>query len=77
MAVSQTTYLSCQVQTDIERVKGLLLPGQRTNIVVSSFVDNASAANLNVGPSHLEHTLILHTALGKDHFISITGDYGE
>lgn len=43
--------------------------------MVSSFVDNASAANLNVGPSHLEHTLILHTALGKDHFISITGDY--
>ncbi|KAG1752256.1 DNase I-like protein [Suillus lakei] len=39
------------------------------------FVDNSSASRLNLAPPHLDFTLILHTALGKDHFISISGEY--
>ncbi|KAG1769780.1 DNase I-like protein [Suillus occidentalis] len=39
------------------------------------FVDNSSASRLNLAPPRLDFTLILHTALGKDHFISVTGEY--
>jgi phosphatidylinositol-bisphosphatase len=33
------------------------------------------AASLNLGPRDLSATLILHTVLGKDHFIAISGEY--
>lgn len=39
------------------------------------FVDNSSASRLNLVLPRLDFTLILHTALGKDHFISVTGEY--
>ncbi|KAF8421756.1 hypothetical protein L210DRAFT_3510144, partial [Boletus edulis BED1] len=40
-----------------------------------AYVDNDSAAKLNVGLAMFECTLILHTALGKDDFISVSGCY--
>ncbi|OCH94661.1 DNase I-like protein [Obba rivulosa] len=60
---------------DIDHAAGLILPGEATSVTISAFVDNTTAAQLNVGPSRLEDTLILHTALGKDHFILVTGEY--
>ncbi|KAF8428466.1 hypothetical protein L210DRAFT_989796 [Boletus edulis BED1] len=44
-------------------------------ILLSAYVDNDSAAKLNVGLAMFECTLILHTALGKDDFISVSGCY--
>ncbi|KAF8119317.1 RhoGAP domain-containing protein [Boletus edulis] len=44
-------------------------------ILLSAYVDNDSAAKLNVGLAMFKCTLILHTALGKDDFISVSGCY--
>ena len=38
-------------------------------------MDTGSASRLNFGPKNLNETLILHTLMGKDHFISVTGEY--
>ncbi len=38
-------------------------------------VDNATAALLNLRPKDLSGTLILHTMFGKDHFVSLSGEY--
>lgn len=46
-------------------------------ISLTAYVDTDSASKLNLRPKELEVTLILHTIFGKDHFISITGEYGE
>lgn len=40
-------------------------------------MDNATASRFNLAPIQLEHMLILHTALGKDHFVTAVGEYGE
>lgn len=59
----------------IDPVAGLLRPGELLATTVTVFVDNSSASRLNLAPPRLDFTLILHTALGKDHFISVAGEY--
>lgn len=44
-------------------------------ILLSAYVDKGSAAELNLGSPTLECTLILHTALGKDYFLPVSGHY--
>ncbi|KAG2108377.1 DNase I-like protein [Suillus discolor] len=65
----------CPQWLKIDPVAGLLRPGESSTITVTVFVDNSSASRLNLLPPRLDFTLILHTALGKDHFISVTGEY--
>ncbi|KAI6002138.1 DNase I-like protein [Pisolithus albus] len=59
----------------IKPTVGLLRPNETTAITTVAYVDDAVASRLNLRPPRLEDTLILHTALGKDHFISVKGDY--
>ncbi|KIK80565.1 hypothetical protein PAXRUDRAFT_765418 [Paxillus rubicundulus Ve08.2h10] len=59
----------------VEPIVGLLRPHESATVTLLAHVDNESAAKLNLGPSRLECTLILHTALGKDHFIVVSGNY--
>ncbi|KAH9933096.1 DNase I-like protein [Amylocystis lapponica] len=59
----------------IEPMTGLVLPGEQTSIRLTSYADKAAATRMNLEAVRLEDTLILHTALGKDHFILITGEY--
>ncbi|KAF9011762.1 Endonuclease/exonuclease/phosphatase [Cyathus striatus] len=59
----------------IEPLAGLLLPGETARITLSVLIDNPLAAVMNVRPKDLSGTLILHTVTGKDHFISISGEY--
>ncbi|KAF8128623.1 DNase I-like protein [Boletus edulis] len=59
----------------IEPEVGFLRPDETMTILLSAYVDNDSAAKLNVGLAMFECTLILHTALGKDDFISVSGCY--
>ncbi|KAF8152980.1 DNase I-like protein [Crassisporium funariophilum] len=54
---------------------GILLPNEVTEILIRAYVDNPTALLLNQGPKDLSGTLILHTVLGKDHFISVSGEY--
>ncbi|KAL6304662.1 DNase I-like protein [Sparassis latifolia] len=60
---------------EIQSKAGLLLPCEKTTIAFSVYVDHRVASRLNMGPVDLEWTLILHVALGKDHFISVNGQY--
>ncbi|OJA10505.1 hypothetical protein AZE42_07826 [Rhizopogon vesiculosus] len=59
----------------IDPAVGLLRPGESLTITATAFVDNLAASRLNLASPSLDCTLILHTALGKDHFISVTGEY--
>lgn len=62
----------------MEPMHTLLLPDETVEITLTVLVDNASAQHLNlVSGKDLRVTLILHTMLGKDHFISVTGKYRE
>jgi len=54
---------------------GLLLPNEVAEITLTGFVDNAVASLLNRRPRDLSGTLILHTVMGKDHFILLSGEY--
>ena len=56
-------------------MQGLLLPNEVAEITLTAFVDNAVASLLNRRPRDLSGTLILHTVMGKDHFILISGEY--
>lgn len=56
-------------------MQGLLLSNETIEITVRAYIDNAMALILNQGPRDLSATLILHTVLGKDHFISVSGEY--
>ncbi|KAJ3724182.1 DNase I-like protein [Lentinula guzmanii] len=54
---------------------GLLLPNEHTEITLMAFIDNKIASRFNLGPRDLNCTLIIHTLMGKDHFISIKAEY--
>ena len=56
-------------------MQGVLLSNETIQITVRVYIDNAMALTLNQGPRDLSATLILHTVLGKDHFISVSGEY--
>ncbi|OAX42254.1 DNase I-like protein [Rhizopogon vinicolor AM-OR11-026] len=65
----------CPQWLKIDPAVGLLRPGESLTITATAFVDNLAASRLNLASPSLDCTLILHTALGKDHFISVTGEY--
>ncbi|KAH7915962.1 DNase I-like protein [Hygrophoropsis aurantiaca] len=53
-----------------------LLPAHMSiAITLTAFVSTACARLLNQGPRRIECMLILHTALGKDHFVVVGGEY--
>ena len=56
-------------------VQGIVLPNGIVEISFTIFIDNSAAAKLNLAEKIVKSTVILHTMLGKDHFISITGEY--
>jgi len=59
----------------MEPMTGLLLPGETTSVSLTAVLDDNVVGRLNEGTARLDDTLILHTLLGQDHFISITAQY--
>ncbi|KAF5384264.1 hypothetical protein D9615_003431 [Tricholomella constricta] len=59
----------------IEPMQAMLLPDEVAYITLTAYVDNKSASKLNLGARDLDTTLILHMMMGKDHFITVTGQY--
>ncbi|KAJ6552223.1 DNase I-like protein [Mycena vulgaris] len=59
----------------VEPITALLLPDELTYITLTTYIENASASRLNIEHKNLECTLILHTVMGKDHFIAVTAEY--
>lgn len=60
----------------MQHAQGLLLPKEDIRITLRVYVEEDTAARFNLGPYRLEHTLILHVAKGKDHFVALGADYG-
>lgn len=53
-----------------------MLPGEKAQVSLTVFIDDDVAAQMNMGSTRLEETLVIHTALGRDHFVAIGGEYG-
>ncbi len=53
----------------------MFMPGEKTEIQLTVQIDSRVTSTLNLGPRDMSGTLILHTVLGKDHFIAISGEY--
>ncbi|KAF9484055.1 DNase I-like protein [Pholiota conissans] len=59
----------------VHPLTGILLPDEVITITLSVQIDKDIAAILNTRPKDLSATLILHTMMAKDHFISVSGEY--
>ncbi|KAJ7620458.1 DNase I-like protein [Roridomyces roridus] len=59
----------------IEPMTALLLPDEVVQITLTASIDLDTAARLNIDHKALDCTLILHTVMGKDHFIAVTAEY--
>ncbi|KAJ7766342.1 DNase I-like protein [Mycena maculata] len=60
---------------EVEPMTALLLPNEVVQITLTAYIDNASASRLNIDHKELDCTLILHTVMGKDHFIAVSAEY--
>ncbi|KAJ8340872.1 hypothetical protein SKAU_G00331630 [Synaphobranchus kaupii] len=55
--------------------KGFLAQGASLDIDLEVFVNRSTVTELNCGQQQMEDILVLHLELGKDYFISISGNY--
>ncbi|KAJ8290193.1 hypothetical protein GJAV_G00009790 [Gymnothorax javanicus] len=55
--------------------KGFLAQGASLNIDLEVFVNRSSAPELNSGLQHIEDILVLHLEMGKDYFLSVSGNF--
>jgi hypothetical protein len=60
----------------VMNLQGFLLPGEEMTLRLSIFVSHTTAAPLNLRMQKLSTLLIVHTLLGQDHFLSLSGEYG-
>lgn len=56
-------------------MQGFLQPGEQVELNFTVCILPSNAQDLNIHRETLECTLILHTLLGKDHFLVVTGQY--
>ncbi|KAF7289711.1 DNase I-like protein [Mycena indigotica] len=59
----------------VEPMAALLLPDEIVQLTLTTTIDNNCAARLNTQNKELNCTLILHTIMGKDHFVAVTAEY--
>eukprot|EP00761_Pharyngomonas_kirbyi_P006150 gb/GECH01006156.1/.p1 GENE.gb/GECH01006156.1/~~gb/GECH01006156.1/.p1 ORF type:complete len:1033 (+),score=299.96 gb/GECH01006156.1/:1-3099(+) len=65
----------CKEWMQIEPTMGMATPGETVDIKLTVWVDNTTAPYFNSGTETLEDILILHLVRGRDHFISLTGNF--
>ncbi|KAF7329209.1 DNase I-like protein [Mycena kentingensis (nom. inval.)] len=59
----------------VEPMTALLLPDELLQITLTPNITNDAAMRLNVDHKDLTCTLILHTVMGKDHFVAVSAEY--
>ena len=59
----------------VEPSQGLIMPGEKSDVVIEVFVDKRTAHTLNSGQDKLYDILVLHLNGGKDIFITVEGTY--
>lgn len=52
-----------------------MLPNEFETLILSVYVNDETASELNMSLKPLEDILILHTERGKDHFVTINATY--
>lgn len=55
----------------------MILPNNAVTVTLTAYVDTPSAAILNLTPSKLRDTLIVHTQRGRDHFVELIGEFRQ
>lgn len=75
-AISYINSLKC-FQTFISDGQGVLLPHETAIINFTAYINNSTASVLNLTSKNLEAILILHTVLGQDSFITVSGEYRQ
>lgn len=54
---------------------GMLMPGERVTIALTVIISESVATKFNLSEEKLDDILILHLLRGKDHFLTINGQY--
>jgi inositol polyphosphate 5-phosphatase INPP5B/F len=67
----------CKRWLHIEPTYGMLIPGERAEIVIRALVDNETAQDLNGGKDTLQDIIVLHLENGPDKFIDVSGEYAR
>ncbi|KAG2379469.1 hypothetical protein C9374_006586 [Naegleria lovaniensis] len=65
----------CKPYVTIQPLEGYVIPGETEEIKVTIQVNSQRAPKLLGGDDTIDDILILHLKNGRDHFISITGNY--
>ncbi|EDV19934.1 uncharacterized protein TRIADDRAFT_32656, partial [Trichoplax adhaerens] len=65
----------CKPWLEIKPASGNIMKGKSAEISLIMKVTSETATKLNTGEDKLEDILILHLDDGKEHFVSITGNY--
>ncbi|KAF0974286.1 hypothetical protein FDP41_006896 [Naegleria fowleri] len=65
----------CKPYVTIQPLEGYVIPGETEEIKVTIQVNSQRAPKLLSGDDTIDDILILHLKNGRDHFISITGNY--
>lgn len=61
----------------LKLLQGFLFPNDKATINFTAHLDTDSAFKFNLVSKQIEYTLVLHTALGQDYFVTATGEYRE
>lgn len=54
---------------------GMLMPGEKVSVALTIVVAESQAPKFNLAEERIEDILILHLLRGKDHFLSISGQF--
>ncbi len=67
--------LKCKGWLQIEPSEGMFMPGEKIEVRLTVHVDSKTVADLNSGKDSIDDILIIHLENGRDHFVSVSGNY--
>jgi phosphatidylinositol-bisphosphatase len=65
----------CKRWLHIEPTAGIIIPGEKTEIKLTLLIDNGCVSDFNFDKDKIDDILILHLKNGRDHFISLHGNF--
>jgi len=65
----------CKGWLQIEPAEGMFMPGEKIEVRLTVLVDSNTVSDLNSGKDSIDDILIIHLENGRDHFVSLAGNY--
>ncbi|GAM18525.1 hypothetical protein SAMD00019534_017000, partial [Acytostelium subglobosum LB1] len=65
----------CRPWLTINPIAGMMMPKEKVTIELTAYVDSTTAHPFNVLNESMDDILILHLENGKDHFVSVAGQF--